>query len=103
MRETHVPQYRRRYMGLVPTCIVSLIGAFVLYGFLGGGLWLFLLFPYLVVLFVIAAWRQASVRCPHCGRLVYEQEHGDEGRPRVFVCRRCDTRLITDILEAPGG
>ena len=103
MRDVHVPNFRRRLRALVPACVVLLIGGFVLYGFFGRGWWMLAFFPVLVIVFVAAAWRQASVRCPHCGRFVYEQEHHEEGRPMVFLCRRCDTRLITDVpFPVPG-
>jgi hypothetical protein len=103
MRESHIPTFRRRYFSLVPAGVVLLIGAWLLYGYLGWGWWMFLLLPAVAVVFVTGAWRQSSVRCPHCHRLVYEQEECDVGRPIVFLCRQCDARLTTDIPRDAGG
>ncbi len=103
MRETHNPNFRRRYYRMVPLGLCLLVGGFVLYGFLGSGWWMYLYFPVLAAVGIYAAWTQSSVRCPHCGRLVNEQEHHDPDRQMVFICRSCDARISTDVISGPGG
>lgn len=97
MNTTHIPEFRHRFRSLVPLSVVLLVGSFVLYGFLGSGWWMFIVLPLLAAVAVTAAWRQASVRCPHCHKLVYEQEHHEIDRAMVFLCRRCEVRLTTDV------
>jgi hypothetical protein len=103
MRDTPIPNFRRRFRALVPATSLLLIGAFVLYGFLDQRWWMAGYLPVLVIVCITAAWRQTSVRCPHCDRLVYEQEHTDVGKTVVFLCRPCDARLVTDVpFPVPG-
>jgi hypothetical protein len=103
MRDIRIPDFRRRYRSLMPACAILLPGAFVLYGYLGTGWWMWGYFPVLLVTFFTFAWRGSSVRCPCCHRLVYEQEHYDIGKPMVFLCRQCDVRLITDVPSPIPG
>ena len=97
MRDFFVPEYRKRFWSLIPVGTLLVISGFVLYGWLGKGLWMALYFPALAVVALMAVRRQTSVRCPSCGRIVAEKEHHEGGRPIVFLCRLCDSRLVTDV------
>lgn len=103
VREAHVANFRRRYRWLVGVALVLMIDAFLLYGVLGAGWWLGAIMASLVAVGIVAAWRQESVGCPNCRRCIYRQEHFEVGRPKVFVCERCEARVTTDDPVEYGG
>jgi hypothetical protein len=97
MRDVAIRGYKRRYGLMGSLAGVALVGSWIIYGAWGFRWWMPCIFAMDVIIFVLTVFMQTTVRCPECGRLVSTREDGEVGQPIVFICSRCDVRLVTNV------